>query len=245
VGYRRKTRAGRLRQLDELLLSEAKALLERRDGPFADAPVVDLGLGARPWTTLELADALAPHGVPVLGVDIAPDVVEDARRIAHAQGTSDRVRFAIASFALPVRARLVRVMNVLRDGGPDAARAAHAALAPSVLPGGVVVEGSSGATGEVGAAHWLVRDEEGLRRDSLLFWTDGTRGTAPNLFRDRLPRDLRGDHPIKAVLADWMAAYLDTTPGPQRLTDSLVRLGPGWSAIGRHAVRYRPPGGIP
>ncbi len=245
MGFRRKTRAGRLERLDSLVVQEAKTLLDRRDGAFSTAPVVDLGLGARPWTTLELAEALG-RDLEVVGLDVAPDVVEAARAFAEGHPLAARVRFEVGSFALPCSARLVRVMNVLRDGGPDFALAAHRTLADHVLPGGVVVEGSSGATGEVGAAHWMVKDGDQLRRDSLVFWTDGARGTAPHLFRDRLPRDLRGDHPIKAVLTGWMQAYLATPPGPTRLEDSVAVLGsPDFTVLGHGAVRYRPPAGIP
>ncbi len=77
-----------------------------------------MGLGALPWTTVELADAL---DVPVVGLDVEVDVVERARALAR-PGLS----FAIGSFDdVPSGARLVRALNVLRDYSPAEAEAAR------------------------------------------------------------------------------------------------------------------------
>ncbi|MEZ4318782.1 MAG: class I SAM-dependent methyltransferase [Myxococcota bacterium] len=241
MGFRRKTRPGRLAQLDHLMLQLAGPLLARTDGEWADAPVVDLGVGARPWTTVELAEAVAP--VPVLGLDIAPDVVERAHEHAR-PGLS----FAVGSFDLPRSARLVRVMNVLRDGWADAVPEAHARIGARVLVGGAVIEGSCGPAGEVGTAHWLRKEPTGLVREGLVLWCDGTRGSAPLQFRDRLPRDLRDarDHAVMAMLHTWMHHYVALGRSPDRFAASieaqpdrsLAWLGPG-------AALWSPPGGVP
>lgn len=173
---------------------------------------MDLGLGAEPWTTLELADAVAP--IEVVGLDHAPEVV--ARAMAHAR---PGLSFQVGSFDVPVRARLIRVMNVLRDLDPEAVPAVHARVGASVVEGGLVVEGSCGPAGEAGVAHVLRRREGRVVHEALLFWLDGKRGTAPWVFRDRLPRDLLGvpDHPVAAMLDRWMARYRELEPGPRRL----------------------------
>ncbi len=57
-------------------------------------------------------------------------------------------------------------------------------------------------------------------------WTDGSRGLAPNVFRDRLPRDLRGNrtHPIRGILADWTVAFAAQAPGPDRLDRAAAQI---------------------
>lgn len=213
MGFRRQTRPGRLALLDRVVLALEASLLTRRDGPWAQAPVVDVGIGSRPWTTVELAACVAP--VPVIGVDSSADVVARAQRF-EAPGVS----FVRGSFSLPMRGvRLIRVMNVLRDGPPEAVAIAHTLLGGSLLDGGLVIEGSCAPSGEVGTAHWLRKTSTGLTREGLVMWLDGSRGTHPMAFRDRLPRDLRGaqPHPIFDVLARWTAALHRLPASPDRL----------------------------
>jgi hypothetical protein len=170
--------------------------------------VVDLGIGGNPWTTLELARAVERFGLRVVGVDHDPDVVRSAR--TH---TAANVSFVEGGFDLPAEARpavLVRAMNVLRDYGPHEVQPAHALLGDALVDGGLLVEGSCGAAGDVLCA-WLVRKAGAmLVREGLLFSTDFTRGFGPLQFRDRLPRDLRGtvkpETPIGRLFTDWTAA---------------------------------------
>jgi len=219
-------------------------LLRRRDGAYAEAPVVDLGLGARPWTTLEWAASLRPRGLTVVGVDHAEELVHRARVDHSAPG----VRYEVGGFDLPVHGvRLIRAMNVLRDLGPEATAPAHARLGRSLLDGGLLVEGSCGPVGEVGCAHLVRRRGDELVREGLLMWLDGARGTAPLLFRDRLPRDLRGalaqDHPVKQLLLDWMARYRALPAGPERLAAAAAGL-PDLSRVGPGAAVWSPEGGV-
>lgn len=205
MNTRRKTRRGRLTRLDRFVLDREAALLT---GPGV---VVDLGIGAIPWTTLELARALAERFGPcpsVVGVDHDPVVV--ARALEE---TAPGVRFVEGGFALPPAARpalLIRAMNVLRDYPPDAVAPAHRLLGEALVDGGLLVEGTCGSRGDVLCA-WLVRKAHGeLFREGLLFSTDFSRGFAPYQLRDRLPRDLRGasgpETAIGRFLADWTAA---------------------------------------
>jgi len=238
VGCRRKTRPGRLAALDQLLLTLHEPLLARRDGPFATAPVVDLGLGARPWTTVEWAESLRPLGLEVVGVDHAADLVQRARADHAVPG----VRYEVGSFDLPVRgARLVRAMNVLRDFPPEATAPAHAQMGECLLDGGLLVEGSCGPEGEVGCAHLVRKRGDGLVREGLLLWLDGARGTAPLLFRDRLPRDLRGaaGDPVRVLLGAWMDRYRALPSGPERLAEAARGL-PGLRMVGRSAAVLAP-----
>ena len=222
MGCRRKTRPGRLAALDQLLLTLERPLLQEQAGAWAGAPVVDLGLGARPWTTLEWAAVLRPLGVDVVGVDHAQELVERAR----ADHATDGVRYEVGGFDLPVGGvRLVRAMNVLRDFSPDEVVPAHERMGRSLLDGGLLVEGSCGPEGEVGCAHLVRRVRGEMVREGVLMWLDGARGTAPLLFRDRLPRDLRAPsstHPLRATLLEWMSRYRATPAGGGRLAAAAV-----------------------
>jgi hypothetical protein len=174
--------------------------------------VVDVGVGETPVTTLELAGALGElrPAPPLLAVEVDAERAERARLFA-------RGRFEVRSggFALPLRegeaARLVRCMNVLRGMRPGEVPEAHAALGDRLLPGGLLVEGTSDRSGDVLTAHLTRRGPAGLRREALLFFTNGRRGFAPILFRDHLPRDLRREvrpgHPVYELFVAWTAAW--------------------------------------
>lgn len=233
--HRRKTRPGRLTLLDDLLLAWQPTVFEPT--AFDGAPIVDVGLGARPWTTVELADRV--HPVEVVGVDLSDDVV--ARAQEHAR---PGLRFVRGDLHVPEPCRLVRVMNVLRDVHADDVPASHERLGRNVLPGGWVIEGSCGPTGEAGTAHALQKGDGVLRRTALVFWLDGTRGTAPMAFRDRLPKDLHRDraHPVQGVLTQWMAAYLQLGA----IDDRLARAAAAVPHVTPHGPGFvwAPPGGV-
>src|SRR3954470_6431988 len=110
LGYRRRmvegrvtrgtTGTNRLRRIDRYLA--ASDALRRAESPL----VVDLGFGARPWTTLELAERLVRvrPDVRVLGLEIDPARVEAALPDA-----SDRVTFPL---------RGVQILNPPRERPP-------------------------------------------------------------------------------------------------------------------------------
>ncbi|MGD8862322.1 MAG: methylase [Myxococcales bacterium] len=211
-GARGRTRPGRLRLLDAHLRAHEPALLCRQDGEFAGAPVVDLGLGDRPATTLELLALLRSAGstAPLIAVDHEPERVTTARALAEG-----RIDARLGGFELPLspgeRPRLVRAMNVLR-GYPEAqVPVAHASMAAPLLPGGLLVEGSTCTEGHVLVAHLMRRGADRIEDRGLLFATDFARGFAPMLFRDRLPRDLRRrvrpGEPIHDFLTAWQRAF--------------------------------------
>lgn len=202
---RGRTAPDRLRALDEWLVHAEGTLLAQRDGVF-----VDVGIGDHPGTTLASAEALRAvnPALVVIGVDIDP------ARVATATQLSPGVYFRVGGFDLPLGpdepARLVRAMNVLRQYRPEDVPAAHARLAARVLPGGLVLEGSSDPEGGVLVAHLLRATPGGHTREGLLFHTDFTHGFAPLLFRDRLPRDLRHvapGTPMHTFFRAWTAAW--------------------------------------
>lgn len=203
------TVAGRLRLLDRWLLASEAALLCRDDGPWAEAAVVDVGVGARPLTTVELARAaraLRP-GLAVVGLDNDPARVVVARALA-----GDEVVFEAGNLGASAACRLVRAMNVLRQYPAEVVPEALARLGAPLLPGGLLVEGSSSHSGHVLAARTLRRTRAGLRLESLVFATDFSDGFAPGMFRGPLPQGLRAPwgpgNLAFEVIERWSAAWV-------------------------------------
>lgn len=261
---RGRTQPGRLRALDAFLLRSERALLERSGGEWTNAPVMDVGFGEHPWTTLELHSAFREVNLAldVVGIDREPHRVEAAQ--AHAR---EGVRFLRAGFEqvnqLSSRPRLVRAMNVLRAYPAREIPQAHQALGAPLLEGGLLVDGSADPEGSLLTAHLIRRTPEGLFREALWFSTSFQRGFAPIQFRDWLPRDLRRrvvpGEPILAFLDAWTAAWSEArasgaeTPRQvfERTSELVAQQLPGVNAPsidvtgGRGELLWRPPGGVP
>jgi hypothetical protein len=269
---RGKTRRGRLARLDALILHRERALFARNDGEYEDACVIDVGVGEEPHTTLELAASLATLATrrKLIGVEIDRERFERARRVVI--DTTDlrehvELRHGGAGFALPLehgeRALWVRAMNLLRGYSEDAACVAHATLATSLVPGGVLVEGSGSPEGGVLCAHLLRRGESdgALHREALFFVTDFSQGFAPQIFRDRLPRDLRKHAKFGGVLhpffEGWQASFVEarghTGQAPRTLFEESARrlamrvegVEQDEGAWGQGVMVWRPFGGVP
>jgi hypothetical protein len=222
---RGKTAHNRLRRVDLFLARYDPALLRRTDGPFAHALFVDLGFGAEPFTTLESSRrlrALNPD-LCVLGVEI------DRERVTAAQPHADEhTSFRLGGFNLPLRprpdgepetVRAVRAFNVLRQYEEEAVASAWAQIAPSVLPGGLLVEGTSDPYGRIWVANILRRQEgpgspPGWSLEALLFSTNFRGGCEPAHFQPVLPKNLihrmyEGEW-IYDLFATWKRASLRT-----------------------------------
>jgi hypothetical protein len=211
AGLRGRTRPGRLTLLDALLCQRERALLSRLDGDYAHAVYVDVGVGDEPDTTFESARAfraLLPQ-LRSIGVDI------DAARVLRAQRRHEpQVTVRVGSFALPLTAsepaRLVRAMNVLRNYPASSVPEIHAQLCERILPGGLLVEGSSSRRAGNLCAHMIRKQQAGARSEALCFASDFREGFAPRMFRDCLPRDLRRHvrgEAIAELLSAWQAAF--------------------------------------
>lgn len=186
-------------------------LLRREDGLFERALFVDLGYGAEPWTTLESVERFRRlnQRLSVLGVEIDP-----LRVAASSPYADEQTHFRVGGFNIPLRqrtdgstetVRLIRAFNVLRQYEESEVPAAWAMLAHSLLPGGLLVEGTSEPFGRLWVANLLrkpvigapkgepaVAEEEAfpLHQEGLVFSTNFRLGFDPADFQAVLPKNL-------------------------------------------------------
>jgi len=224
---RGKTACNRLRRVDFFLMRYDPGLLRRRSGAFERAYFVDVGYGATPTTTLESAERfrrLNPS-LPVLGVEIDPDRVAAARPYEDAQ-----TAFRLGGFNLPLRAwpdgtpehaRLIRAFNVLRQYDESAVNEAYAALAECMLPGGLMIEGTSDPFGRVWVANLMRKPAEPdadvlWRQEALVFSTNFRAGFDLIAFQAVLPKNyihrVAPGEPMYLFFQDWKQAALMTAP---------------------------------
>jgi len=217
---RGKTAANRLRRVDNFLLLYDAPLIRRNNGPYVGAFFVDLGYGAEPFTTLESAARLRRTNpqLRVLGVEIDPV------RVAAGQPYSDPVTcFRLGGFNLPLvaaqneRARAVRAFNVLRQYEEGEVAAAYAELAHHVLPGGLLIEGTSDPRGRIWVANVLRRQATATwAAEVLVFSTNFRLPSDPAVFQPVLPKNyihrMAIGEPIHTLMEMWKAAAQQTLP---------------------------------
>ncbi|MFI5714443.1 class I SAM-dependent methyltransferase [Nocardia sp. NPDC051750] len=220
------TGTNRLRRSDRRLVHDPLiAEVLRR---VADPLVVDLGYGAQPWTTLELAARLRTirPDIRVVGLEIDPARVVPDR---------DGVRFARGGFELAgLRPVLVRAFNVLRQYPESAVAEAWARILRGLAPNGVLVEGTCDELGRRCA--WVVLDRTGPRTLTLAW--DPFTVERPSDLAERLPkalihRNIPGE-PVHALLSAADLAWAHSAPlavyGPRvrwRAAANLLR-AQGW-----------------
>jgi hypothetical protein len=214
---RGKTAPNRLRRVDHFLLNYDPALIRRNDGGYARAMFVDLGYGAEPVTTLESAQRLRQLNprLPVLGVEIDADRVAAARPYADAQTFFRRGGFNLPLNAGSESVRLIRAFNVLRQYDEAAVTEAYAHLAEHVLPGGLMIEGTSDPFGRIWVANLLRKQNSaGWQPEALVFSTNFRTGFDPVEFQTRLPKNLIHrvvpGEPIYDFFRAWKQAILET-----------------------------------
>lgn len=221
---RGKTARNRLRRVDHFLLAYDPGLLSRSDGPYRRAFFVDLGYGAEPITTLESAARLRranPH-LPVLGVEIDP------ARVAEAQPYADeQTFFRLGGFNLPLHTwpdgepetvRLVRAFNVLRQYEEEAVVKAYDRLVQYILPGGLLIEGTSDPYGSLWVANLVRRPVAGRplwQIEALVFSTNFRTGFEPGQFQAVLPKScihrVVPGEPIYDFFQAWKRTALETS----------------------------------
>jgi hypothetical protein len=229
---RGKTASNRLRRVDNFFLFYEPSLLTRIDGLFADSLFVDLGYGFDARTTLESAARfrrLNPN-LKILGVEIDKERVDAALPFAD-----EKTFFRLGGFNLPLKAgehvRLIRAFNVLRQYEEKDFAPAYERLAEYVLPGGLMIEGTSNPFGSIWCANLARRTMEesrspltvaleqapGLpnwRFESLVFSTNFRLGFDVEEFQTILPKNqihrvVKGE-PIFDFFGAWKAAAAET-----------------------------------
>ncbi len=150
----------RLRRSDRWLVHSAR--VRTALSAAADPLVVDLGYGALPVTTLELAARLQSvrAGTRVVGLEIHPERVATARAARPDPSTGPSVEFALGGFELAgLRPVLVRAFNVLRQYPVEAVPEAWATMQHRLAPGGLIVDGTCDELGRLSC--WVLLDATG------------------------------------------------------------------------------------
>jgi hypothetical protein len=173
--------------------------------------VVDLGYGAMPHTTLELADRLGgvQPGLRVIGIEIDPE------RVASAQtSATDRVSFIRGGFEIPLpenrSADVIRAFNVLRQYDEPEVAEIWARVQSRLSSGGIFLDGTCDEIGRV--ATWVSLGANGpesftvaLRLAELEFPSIA----AERLVKALIHRNVEGEE-IHRFLGDldrhWMAS---------------------------------------
>lgn len=221
---RGKTAPNRLRRMDHFLAAYDPGLISRRDGDFERAFYVDLGYGSEPITTLESASRLRKlnQDLPVLGVEIKPERVDRAKSFAD-----DRTFFRLGGFNLPLgnwpdgqpeTVRLVRAFNVLRQYDQQEVLPAYNQIMSRVLPGGLLMDGTSDPFGRVWTANLIRRSINGenpaISLEAVVLGANLGVGFEPEAFQTRLPKSfihrmVPGDPAFEFIEA-FKAAARDT-----------------------------------
>ncbi len=151
----------------------------------ADPLVVDLGYGASPVTTIELARRLraVEPGVRVLGLELDPERVAAALPAAEPPW----LEFARGGFELAgARPVLVRAFNVLRQYNEDGVPIAWKTMLDAIVPGGLLVEGTCDEIGR--RCSWITLDQDGPRTLTLSCRLENL--DRPSTVAERLPKAL-------------------------------------------------------
>ena len=229
------TNPNRLRRSDRWALGTHLVRTALADA--ADPLVVDLGYGAAPVTTVELARRLATvrADVRVLGLEIDPERVAAA---AHA-ADPPRLEFRRGGFELAgTRPVLVRAFNVLRQYEEAEVAAAWAAMLARLAPGGLVVEGTCDELGR--RCCWVTLDAAGPRTLTLACLPADLE--QPSDLAERLPkalihRNVPGErvHALFTALDHcWARAAPYANFGPRaRWTEAVALLAQDWPVLDR------------
>ena len=191
---RGKTASNRLRRVDNFVLLYESSLLTRTDSLFADAMFVNLGYGFDARTTFESAARFRQvnPNLKILGVEIDKERVEDALPFAD-----EKTFFRLGGFNLPLRdgehVRLIRAFNVLRQYEEKDFAPAYERLAQYVLPGGLMIEGTSTPYGQIWSANLVRKEERGKsapwKFEALVFSTNFHMGFDVDEFQTILPKN--------------------------------------------------------
>ncbi|MCE5292723.1 MAG: class I SAM-dependent methyltransferase [Nocardiaceae bacterium] len=230
------TGINRLRRSDRWLVHHPLVRQVLHDAP--DPLVVDLGYGARPFTTFELAHRLrkVQHDVRVVGLEIDP------ARIAESE---PGVSFRRGGFELAgLNPVLVRAFNVLRQYPEDAVPAAWRRMQNQLAPGGLIIEGTCDELGRRCA--WVLLDKTGPLSLTLAwdpFTTERPSDVAERLPKALIHRNVPGERIhdlLQAADRAWATCAPVSTFGPRaRWRATLDRLAETGIPVQRYRRRMR------
>jgi len=206
---RGKTAPNRLRRVDAFVAAYDPSLIANK----SDAFYVDLGYGSRPTTTLESAERLRllnPE-LPVLGVEIEPERVARGKAFAD-----DKTCFRLGGFNLPLRAdesvRMVRAFNVFRQYAEEEVKPAYDQIMSHVLPGGLLMDGTSDPYGRIWTANMVRRSggtNSAWEMEALVLGWNPRGELDPDAFQTRLPKSfihrMVPGEKIFSFMEDWKA----------------------------------------
>ncbi|MET8846717.1 class I SAM-dependent methyltransferase [Amycolatopsis sp. NPDC004625] len=229
------TNPNRLRRVDRWIASAppTSRLLRTAGSPL----VVDLGYGASPVTTVELARWLrrVRPDVRVLGLELDPERVA----VAQSAAAPPLLEFRRGGFELAgTRPVLVRAFNVLRQYAEDEVPGAWGLMLDSMPAEGLLVEGTCDEIGRLST--WVLVSAAGPVSLTLSMRLAGL--DRPSTIAERLPkalihRNVPGER-VHALLsgldACWAAAAPHQSFGVRSRWLETVRLlaARGWPVVG-------------
>ena len=206
------TSPNRLRRCDRWLLHTECARLRAIAHPI----VVDLGYGAYPVTTRELADRLHQHvsdRVEVIGLEIDPSRVQQAMPFEGPHLKFRRGGFELAG----MHADVVRAFNVLRQYDESSVQRSWQEMYAHLAPGGLIVDGTCDEIGRRSAWIAIRRTDAGNAiPESLTFSAHLASLEQPSELAERLPKALIHHNvpgqPIHALLQSFDRAWAMAAP---------------------------------
>lgn len=214
------TNPNRLRRVDRWIAARLSTV-----GP-PEPLVIDLGYGATPITAVELSARLRPFGARVVGLEIDPERVREARSAADPPW----LEFRRGGFELAgLRPHVVRAFNVLRQYDESAVASAWSTMTAALAPGGWLVEGTCDELGRL--ATWALLEADATAPASLTLAARLSTLEDPASFAERLPKALIHHNvpgePVHAVLqrldACWQRAASQGVFGPRQRWMAAVR----------------------
>jgi len=179
------TNPNRLRRVDRYITS--LDFLRSLNQPLA----VDLGYGRTPVTAVELLSRLKKvnSGVRVLGVEIDPERVKEAKHLEHSL-----IGFTHGGFEIPIPTEfsdrndvdLIRALNVLRQYSESDVSRAWEMMQSRLSDTGLIIEGTSDEIGRV--ASWVTLDKTGPLSFTISLRLQGLE--RPGKVAERLPKIL-------------------------------------------------------
>jgi hypothetical protein len=207
VPTRGTTNPNRLRRVDRWMTGTLSGFLL----DAADPLVVDLGYGATPITTVEMATRLRAvrPDVRVLGLEIDQDRVDAGKAVAAPPFLDFRRGGFELAGARPV---LLRAFNVLRQYTEEQSFEAWDTMLSRLAPGGLIVEGTCDEIGR--RCTWVTLSADGPLRFTLACKPSGI--DVPSDLAERLPKALihknvPGER-VHALLTELDACWATAAP---------------------------------